>query len=236
MKKKKATINGSAVWSFAISQWIHQGFTYLDKTEMFYRVVWEIIPFTIFYFLLTTCAGVSMFISITVSFILSHTLNWIFNYNFWTGIDFTIPKFRNLGNDGTIYYLRNVQKRVEKYDFITGCILYGSISRSVYGDKSDIDMRLLRSPGFFNGFKAYIVTFRERLIAVKSKCPMDLYLADDVKFLLKLRKDEKPVFLKCNDTRLSKLYKDVRVVNFIDVIDINAVGVKVEDLKQSIFN
>ena len=48
-KKKKAKVDGGRVWMFIITMWIHQGFTYLDRTEMFYRVLWELIPLGLFY-------------------------------------------------------------------------------------------------------------------------------------------------------------------------------------------
>ena len=37
---------------------------------------------------------------------------------------------------------------------------------------------------------------------------MDLYLADDVDFLKKMRADEMPVIMLCRDERLEKLYSD----------------------------
>lgn len=206
-KKKKAKADGGLVLWFAISQWIHQGFTYLDRTEMFYRVWWELIPDALF-FALFYCTGLlSFWPSLILALLIVHTLNWIFNFNFWTGIDFTIPNFRNMGNERTKEYLRGVQKRMNSHDCISGCMLYGSLSRAVWGPKSDIDMRIFRRPGIINGFKAYWFTFVERLIAVWHLNPMDLYLADDVKFLTRLRNDEYPIFLKCEDSRLKEYYQ-----------------------------
>ena len=43
-KKIKAVAGGQIKWIVTIKQWIHQGFTYLDKTERFYRIIWELIP------------------------------------------------------------------------------------------------------------------------------------------------------------------------------------------------
>ena len=44
-QKIKAVVGGKTKLIVIIKNWIHQGFTYLDKTERFYRVIWELIPF-----------------------------------------------------------------------------------------------------------------------------------------------------------------------------------------------
>lgn len=230
-KKKKAKLGGNFVIWFAVSQWIHQGFTYLDRTEMFYRVIWEIVPDVAFFSLFYFTGMMGMWPSIIVSILLVHTLNWVFNFNFWTGIDFSIPNFKNMGNDRTKEYLRKVQERMNRHDCISGCMLYGSLSRGVWGPKSDLDMRIFRRPGLLNGFKAYWWTFIERLIAVRYLNPMDLYLADDVKFLTRLRNDEYPIFLKCDDPRLVSYYQlggGNPVVDFDKVGDLNELGRKVK--------
>ena len=67
-------------------------------------------------------------------------------------------------------------------------------------------MRLLRRGGLLNGFIGVAALFRERLIALLARQPLDIYLADDVGFLGKMRRDEPPVFLKKDDPRLDELY------------------------------
>lgn len=206
VKKIKAVEGGSVKWIVTIKQWIHQGFTYLDHTEMFWRVVWEFVPFSFVSSMLYWGVGLKLWVCVLVGFLVSHTLNWIFNFNFWTCIDFTFPSVHNPGNDATIDYLRRMQERMQKNDVITGCMIYGSMSRAVWHDKSDLDMRIIGKSGFWNGFKIYWAVFKERLIAVPEKQPLDLYQADSVKFLKRMRTDEYPIFLKCDDSRLRKFY------------------------------
>lgn len=231
-KKKKAKLGGNFVIWFAVSQWIHQGFTYLDKTEMFYRVIWEIIPDTVFFALFYYTGIMGLLPSIIISLLVVHTLNWVFNFNFWTGIDFTIPNFKNMGNERTKEYLRGVQRRMKSNNCIGACTLYGSLSRAVWGPKSDLDMRIIRKPGILNGLKAYWITFRERIIAVRYLNPMDLYLADGPKFLTRLRNDEFPIFLKLDDKRIYDYYDgngiELKEVDFDNVKDLNELGHKVK--------
>jgi len=221
MKKRKATINGKAEYLVLIKQWIHQGFTYLDQTEMFYRVIWEIIPFSMAAFLLATFTELRIAYILIISFLISHTLNWIFNYNFWTCITFTFPSKTNPGRQQTIKYLAKMQNRMMKYDSIGGCMLYGSIARGKWHEKSDLDMRVLRKSGFINGFKSYLIICLERLIAFLEGQPLDLYLADSENFLNKMREDEFPIFLKNNDDRLHLKYNTRKSVDFKTVNDLN---------------
>ncbi|MCD8235921.1 MAG: hypothetical protein LUD00_04540 [Prevotellaceae bacterium] len=220
-KKIKAVAGGNIKWIVTIKQWIHQGFTYLDHTERFYRVVWELVPAALFLWLFKDIANMSWTWSVVLAFVISHTINWIFNYNFWTCIDFTFPSVKNPGNDATIQYLAEVQERMNKSDIVIGCLLYGSMSRHVWHDKSDLDMRIIGKPGLLNGFKIYLLVCRERLIAVKKKQPLDLYMADSVDFLNKMRDDEFPIVLKANDERLTKRYGELVATDFRKAKDLN---------------
>ncbi len=222
-KKRKALRNGKPEYIVLIKQWIHQGFTYLDKTERYYRIVAEIIPFSLCLYLFSAKTELSLLSAFIVSFLIAHTLNWIFNYNFWTCMTFTFPGIRNPGNSKTLIYLEKMQRRMLKYNSIGGCMLYGSISRGVWHEKSDLDMRILRQPGFFSGLKAYLIVFSERLIAVFYGQPLDLYLADSVNFLNKMRKDENPIFLKNANRNLFLKYKTTSYVDFKKAVDLNKI-------------
>jgi predicted nucleotidyltransferase len=91
---------------------------------------------------------------------------------------------------------------------ISGLSLYGSMSRKQWHDRSDIDMRLLRCSGILNLIFAGFVMMRERLIAFVYRQPLDIFLADDIAFLSKMRSDERPLFLIKRDPRLEKKYPD----------------------------
>lgn len=225
-KHRKAKIGGKLKIMVTIRNWIHQGFFYLDRTEMFFRVIWELIPFSLCFYFLTEMTSLNRLLVIFISGIVSHTLNWIFNDNFWTCIMFTFPKVLNPGEIKTIEYLSKLQERLNKKKFITGCMIYGSLSRNEWKTKSDLDMRVLREPGVINGLLSYLFVFKERVIAVIKRQPLDLYLADNISFLRKMRKDEFPIFLKNNDERLYKEYKTKDTVDFKVVSKLNGINIK----------
>lgn len=219
-KKIKAVVGGKTKTIVIVKNWIHQGFTYLDRTEQFYRAIWELILFGLSMWGLSHI-GLALWANILVSIVVSHTLNWAFNDNIWTCIQFTFPWAMNPGNEKTLAYLEDMKRRFANYDCITGVMVYGSLSRGVWHDKSDLDTRIMRKPGLWNGFKCYVLVHLERLRAFYYKQPLDLYMADSVMFLDLMRDDEFPIFLKANDDRLVERYKTVELADFSKVTHLN---------------
>lgn len=219
-KKDKAVIGGRVKFVVLFRNWIHQGFFYLDRTEKFYRVIWELIPAMLMVWLLYSI-GVIWWLNVILSLFIAHTLNWIFNDNFWTCIQFTLPNKLNPGNDKTKVYLEGMQNRMQKRASVGGCMIYGSMSRGVWKEKSDLDVRILRKSGIMNGFLGYWACWTERLIAVFAKQPLDIYMADSPEFLKKMRVDEYPIFIKADDCRLNNLYEEIRVADFKEITSLN---------------
>jgi hypothetical protein len=89
-----------------------------------------------------------------------------------------------------------------------GGMIFGSIARGQWHERSDLDVRLLRRPGVWNGVTGVLIVLRERWIALWSRQPLDIYLADGIPFLKRMRADEPPVFLKRDDPRLELAYPD----------------------------
>lgn len=219
-KKIKAVVGGKTKTIVIVKNWIHQGFTYLDRTEKFYRVIWELIPFGLCVFGLSYIS-LPLWLIILSSFVISHTLNWAFNDNIWTCIQFTFPWAMNPGNEKTLAYLEDMERRFSKYDCVTGVMVYGSLSRGVWHEKSDLDTRIMRKSGIWNGFKCYILVHLKRLRAFYYKQPLDMYMADSVKFLDLMRDDEFPIFLKAKDSRLVDRYKTIELADFSKVKHLN---------------
>lgn len=114
-----------------------------------------------------------------------------------------------------------MQTRMAKYESITGVMVYGSLSRGVWHDKSDLDTRIIHKKGIINSFIAYLIVHSERIRAVFNKQPLDMYMADSVEFLNLMRDDEFPIFLKIGDERLVQRYKMVECAKFSNIQNIN---------------
>ena len=213
-KKKRKAVAGGWPKLFNIPrEWLHQGFTYLDKTQRYYRMLYE----TLFFLFFTWSCNILFKLSFTnyllwvVTAFITHTIFWIFDSNWWAGFMFTYPWTKNPGEQKTIDYLNKMAIRMKNTESISSVLIYGSISRGVWHNKSDLDVRFLRRSGFGNGFLSIFVLYRERFIALIKKQPLDVYVADSINFLKKMREDEIPVMLKKDNQILDQLYPDITV-------------------------
>jgi predicted nucleotidyltransferase len=119
---------------------------------------------------------------------------------------FSIPVLKNRGEDVTINYLNSMADRLKRSKSIRGLAIFGSISRNQWHEKSDIDARILRQSGLKNLLGSAIAVMKERFLAFFLGQPLDIYLADNIDFLKKMRKDEVPIFLIKRDHRLEENY------------------------------
>jgi predicted nucleotidyltransferase len=229
-EKRKATPGGGIRWWNLPRGWAHQGFFYLDRTQRIGRVVFEIIPTVILGGLIGTAGKIALSsVGLWVaSLAVVHTLNWVCNGNWWAGMLFTFPGLRNPGERATSEHLHRMAGRLEKDHAISGVMIFGSVSRGQWHDRSDLDVRLLRRPGWRHGIAGVLVLSRERLIALLARQPLDIYLADGVPFLKRMRQDERPVFLKKDDPRLDEAYPESGPVRVIRLKGSDASGSRPE--------
>ncbi len=207
-KKRKALAGGKVrLWNISRG-WAHQGFFYLDRTQRAGRVILEIVPTAIIVWLVSTISGLALsnVWLWCAGLFTSHTLNWVFNCNWWAGMLFTFPGLRNPGERATCDYLNGMGERLRNDRAISGVMIFGSVSRGRWHDRSDLDVRLLRREGVRNGIAGVLVLLRERVIALWARQPLDVYLADGIPYLKRMREDEPPVFLKKDDPRLDQAY------------------------------
>lgn len=205
---RKAIAGGPIVVKNLIKNWLHQAISYMDTGELIIRLFIEFMELSFVALLLSYFTGLSIFNYwiLLFSFIIVHTYNWITNGLFWALIIFAFPNLNNPGAKKTVDYLNNMRDRLTKSSCITGVAIYGSVSRSKWHKRSDIDIRFLRKKGIICLILSSFITMRERFYAFMYKQPMDLFLADDTDFLLKMREDEIPIMLICRDKRLNLIY------------------------------
>lgn len=204
---KKSYRNGKIYPIKIFRNWLHQGITYMDFGERFSRVVIEAGLILVICFFMTR---MPLPIANTVLFALVvfvvHTLNWIFNGNIWALLQFSVPGIRPQNEAETILYLNRMGERLQKSGAIDGVMLFGSVARGKWHKMSDLDMRFVRRAGALNLIISVYVTMRERVIAAKLKQPLDLFLADNVNYLKKMRTDETPIFLVKKSSILEDAY------------------------------
>lgn len=210
----KAKLGGRPRIVNLLCNWLHQAFFYLDRTEKIARFIFEVFLLWIVGYLIQflTSFPFLSFWNLIFSFVFVHTFNWIFNGNWWACMLFAFPKMKNPGEVATCCYLNEMSERIRRDSSVSGVLIFGSIARSRWHERSDIDLRILRKPGFKNAVCALLVQFRERVFALFSKQPLDMYLADDIHFLKKMRLDENPVILLMKDSSVESIYPHAKEI------------------------
>jgi predicted nucleotidyltransferase len=188
--------------------WIAQGIGYMDSGERTIRIIVEVFLIGLAYVLLQEVwhEPNRWWCMIALAGAMVHTANWVLNGNFVALCLFAFPQLKNRGDANTAEYLNGMASRLSGTHSITAILLYGSIARKAWHQRSDIDIRLLRKAGVVNLVAAWLLLTRERVLALFQWQPIDIYLADDVDFLAFMRADEHPIFLLKRDVRLDQMY------------------------------
>jgi predicted nucleotidyltransferase len=157
-----------------VSHWIFQGMVYTDRTERNFKLFLD--------GLFTAIAGTFLsfrlpkYYAWPIAFFVAHTLNFLFN-----GQLSVLGK--NHGLQHTNYeklqeYLAHLKRRAKQEPAIQKVVIVGSVSEHRWSPTSDLDVRVLRYPGFINGLRAVLFILRERTFALFRWFPLDIYLLD----------------------------------------------------------
>ena len=171
--------------------WTMQGMLYADPTERRFKLFLDA--------LLTTTGGLLLStrwpkeIAWPAAFLVAHTLNFLSNAQLYALL-------RNYGFISHSYqefeaYVQQLRKRAEREDSLRSTIIYGSLSREAWSPSSDLDLRIIRHPGFINGVRSCWFLLRERSRALINGFPLDAYVLDSTDSLSKLHPDEKAIHL-----------------------------------------
>lgn len=160
-----------------VSSWLFQGLVYMDRTEKVFKILLDIlflIPFS--YVVLLFDLGI---IGILISFLIAHTLNWVFNSQIFA----LIKQFNLIKTDYKSFnkYLERLKKKLKNEPSVVWAGVFGSLVRGELKETSDLDVRLVRKPGSKNGLRACFFVMKERTWALINRFPLDIYVLDDIK-------------------------------------------------------
>lgn len=179
-----------------IINWTFQGVLGMVGSELIFKILYEVVIFAISFTLLFTAIRNKISL-ILLCFFIAHTLNWTLNNSFFAML-------RYVGYRITRYsYFQKCVERFESHvqgqNYLLYVLVYGSISRGEdFRPTSDYDVRIVPRKGIVNRIKANLLLMREKTIAFFTGFPLDAYLYDDVSYLSRLRKDEKPLAIVDN--------------------------------------
>lgn len=189
--------------SIILINWIFQGMLGMDGLDLMGKLFIDIFFTLIFAFLF----GSSHIINWFFAFIIAHSLNWLINTHFWN-----IGRFIGFTRTDTnrfYSYLNSIVTRFSKNKNLLGIIVIGAASRGGgVKETSDIDIYFISKKGLKNSINSLIFTWRERFLAFINKFPLDLYLAGDLKVMLKHRKDEIPFIIFDPGKKVEEFYKN----------------------------
>jgi len=184
------------------SNWVFQGMRYMNVYEISLKLLLDL--FFIFLLMTFFFEDVPFFLALVISIIISHTINWIINGHIFVLMRYVapVPKTEQHFED----FIKQMEAAALKWKSVDGVAIYGSYCRGTLHKYSDLDVRVITSPGDMNAVKASVFCFYQRLIAFFQLFPLDVYCCDKMEFLDQLRDDEIPFILIDHSGRLTERY------------------------------
>lgn len=175
--------------------WLFQSLLYMDTTERFFKIGLDIGMGLMFFVIFRLWFYVA--IAIILAFLTAHSINFLFNGHVWA----VLKHYGVVRTSRTVFLKRKeeIVEMIRSEPSIMLAVAYGSFSRGEWDELSDFDIRIVRKPGLWNGFRACSFNLLERTRALYHSFPLDSYILDSDKSLGKMRKDEDPVFLLGKD-------------------------------------
>jgi hypothetical protein len=145
-----------------LSHWIFQGIPYMDPSERWFKIGLDLVS--------TILIGLFLAIkfpwltALLTAFLLSHTLNFLFNGHLWAGLRFFGVAFYNFEEFKN--YWGKLSNRIQSEHCLIFAAAYGSVARKERDRYSDLDIRLVRNSGFVNCLRACFFVLKERTRAL----------------------------------------------------------------------
>jgi len=206
--KKQIRDNKYLNWILIVTNWFFQSIINADKTEKIFKISFTLFFWVIFYVILKLFLSFSMGTLVIISFVIAHTLNWAVNGNFYNLIIHRLL-LAKLTKKDLFNYMDNLEEKLQDKDWILYAASFGSICNGNLKDSSDVDISIVRKPGFNNAISAILFSIKEKKYADFNKIPLELYISDSPENSMKRFKVEKnPVIVFDPDNTIDKYYNE----------------------------
>ncbi|MCP5098155.1 MAG: hypothetical protein GY943_21615 [Chloroflexi bacterium] len=173
--------------------WVFQSLFYMDSTERNFKLALDAGgTLAIWALLQQRLPKIPAFL---LAFIIAHSANLLANGHLWGVLKHY--GFVEHSYEAFEAYSQALATRVQAENSIAYGAIYGSRVRAEWKPSSDLDVRLVRQPGFVQGIRASWFVLRERSRATRHRFPLDLYVLDSHAPLDAMRDDERP-FVICD--------------------------------------
>jgi hypothetical protein len=165
---------GRVPWLLLARHWLVQGLAYMDPTERWFKIAIDGVLTALI--ALAARRWMSDYVAWPIGFVLAHTLNWLLNGQ--------VPIL--LAKSGTTQITRSefdafVQQLSEAAvaePAIAQIVVCGSTTSGDWSPNSDLDARIIRRSGLWNGLRACTFLLRARTRALAARFPLDMYVLD----------------------------------------------------------
>lgn len=180
----------SVVVAVAI-HWLLQCLLEMDRTERLFKISFDLVLTAVFALLLHLWLPVVA--ALILGWAAAHTLNLVFNGQLMV----VLKHFGRIQHSAAEFeqYLKGLRTRLAAEPSLRWAAAYGSLSRGELQATSDLDVRVIRFPGFHNGLRACLFVMQERSRALFERFPLDILLLDSPRLLSRLRPEEPPFML-----------------------------------------
>lgn len=198
-------------WLQIFTNWLMQGIFHADKSErnykIFFTLFFSFLIFSIFYF--TT--GQIHILYFFYSLLISHSFNFFLNCNLSVLFIHRIRWFKTNKKD-LFKHLLSIKFRldtIQDKDWILFCVSHGGICNGTLNKHSDIDVSIVRKPGFINLTKAIVFYVKEKKIADLNMVPLDIFICDSAENTISRSNFQKnPIVLLDHNNIVDNFYKD----------------------------
>ncbi len=175
--------------------WVLQAIHSTDRSERYFRLLIELLALVFVYgFLRGMMTGYQPLAIIVVAFTVNHSITWFMTGNFWVYMLDSFLWVRNPGIHGVIKFTQLTQAAFVNSRSVDAILIYGSMCRGQLHIRSDLDLRVLRSPGFSNAVIALSIGYLLRVYSFFIRMPVDLQVVDSMDFIRhQMRADEQPI-------------------------------------------
>ena len=176
--------------------WLSHAIHSTDFSEKLFRILIELLLMVLcFYFVMSRGMFDSDILSSAVlTIIVCHTVMWMLDGNFWVYMLDSFHGLRNPGINRIISYVRFCRRLFRIANLCNAILIYGSMCREEFHERSDLDLRIIRRNDSWQGILCLPAALFLRIISFFILLPVDLQVADSYKFInFQMRKDEFPI-------------------------------------------
>lgn len=183
--------------------WLLQGMTAMDPTEIWFKVILEAVVFLPF-LALSFGVGFQNWVGVFGAFVVSHTVLWIFYAEKFVALKAVGLKVSSLS--ATELHLTELARRAAGSRGIDAVAITGSYAEGRFHPRSDIDVRVLRAPGLRAGVSACLWALGERTRCSFNGVPLDLLICDHADSFRRKVPDKTAIALLDRNDFLRTLY------------------------------